>query len=123
VTIPTSTAVVVPVATRTWSPGTAAVLSFFIPGLGQLYKGKIALGLVFLIVPIAGYAALILPEILARVFVVYCGRLKLLQYRCDLDHGHHTIIRVQPLHLDAARFEIDQPEVAQQVFRVAPYER
>ena len=27
---------------RLWSPGVAALLSFFIPGLGQLYKGSVA---------------------------------------------------------------------------------
>ena len=29
---------------RLWSPGVAAVLSFLIPGLGQLYKRKILSG-------------------------------------------------------------------------------
>ena len=32
---------------RTWSPGVAAVLSFVIPGLGQIYKGKVLAGLVW----------------------------------------------------------------------------
>jgi TM2 domain-containing membrane protein YozV len=32
------------------NPGTAAVLSFFIPGLGQFYNGKFLRGLFWLIV-------------------------------------------------------------------------
>lgn len=32
-----------------WDPGLAAVLSFFIPGLGQLYKGMFGNALVFFI--------------------------------------------------------------------------
>ena len=32
------------------NPGTAAVLSFFIPGVGQIYNGKILRGLFWLII-------------------------------------------------------------------------
>ena len=32
------------------NPGTAAVLSFFIPGVGQIYNGKIWRGIFWLIV-------------------------------------------------------------------------
>lgn len=35
--------------TGTWNPGVAAVLSFFVPGLGQIYKGRIWDGLGWLI--------------------------------------------------------------------------
>jgi len=31
-------------------PGTAAVLSFIIPGLGQLYNGKVLRGIIWLII-------------------------------------------------------------------------
>ncbi|MBK6910881.1 MAG: hypothetical protein IPH10_08135 [bacterium] len=31
-----------------WHPGIAAVLSFFIPGLGQIYRGKILRGLLWM---------------------------------------------------------------------------
>ncbi len=34
---------------RFWSPGAALVLSFFIPGLGQMYRGKIGWGIVWLL--------------------------------------------------------------------------
>lgn len=64
-------------STRAWNAGAAAVLSFFIPGLGQLYKGRIALGLGCFIATIAGYVAFILPGVIIHLFVIidaYSGR-------------------------------------------------
>jgi TM2 domain-containing membrane protein YozV len=52
------------------SPGVAAVLSFFIPGLGQIYKGKVGAGIVWLICTIAGYAMLILPGLIIHIACV-----------------------------------------------------
>jgi TM2 domain-containing membrane protein YozV len=49
---------------RRWSPGLAAVLSFFLPGLGQVYKGQIVNGIVWFFVVGLGYMALILPGLL-----------------------------------------------------------
>ena len=46
---------------RLWSPGVAAVLSFLIPGLGQMYKGRIIRGLLWLLIVLAGYAAFVIP--------------------------------------------------------------
>ena len=49
---------------RTWSRGVAAVLSFFIPGLGQIYKGQIAAGLLWMLVGaliFIGYAMFLIP--------------------------------------------------------------
>lgn len=45
--VPTITA---PTTTRAWNPGIAAVLSFFIPGLGLLYRGEFGSALVFFLV-------------------------------------------------------------------------
>jgi len=53
-----------------WSPGLAAVLSFFLPGLGQLYKGQILNGIVWFFVVGLGYVALILPGLLLHFFCV-----------------------------------------------------
>jgi TM2 domain-containing membrane protein YozV len=53
-----------------WSPGLAAVLSFFLPGLGQLYKGQILNGIVWFFFVILGYAALILPGLLLHLFCI-----------------------------------------------------
>jgi TM2 domain-containing membrane protein YozV len=53
-----------------WSPGLAAVLSFFLPGLGQLYKGQIINGVVWFFMVMCGYAALILPGLILHFFCV-----------------------------------------------------
>ena len=53
-----------------WSPGLAAVLSFFVPGLGQLYKGQILNGLVWFFFVCMGYLALILPGLVLHFFCV-----------------------------------------------------
>jgi uncharacterized OB-fold protein len=53
-----------------FSPGVAAVLSFFIPGAGQIYRGKIAKGLVWLVCVLAGYAAFIFPGIILHIICI-----------------------------------------------------
>ena len=53
-----------------WSPGLAAVLSFFVPGLGQLYKGQIINGIVWFFLVGMGYLALILPGMVLHFFCV-----------------------------------------------------
>ncbi len=53
-----------------WSPGLAAVLSFFVPGLGQLYKGQILNGIVWFFMVGLGYVALILPGLLLHLFCI-----------------------------------------------------
>lgn len=53
-----------------WSPGLAAVLSFFVPGLGQLYKGKILNGIVWFFFVCMGYLALFLPGLVLHFFCV-----------------------------------------------------
>jgi len=55
---------------RRWSPGLAAVLSFFLPGLGQLYKGQIINGVAWFFFVGMGYLALILPGLVLHVFCV-----------------------------------------------------
>jgi TM2 domain-containing membrane protein YozV len=56
--------------TRNWSPGVAAVLSFFIPGLGQIYKGQIAEGFFCLILTLIGYFFFVLPGIVIHICVI-----------------------------------------------------
>ena len=53
-----------------WSPGLAAVLSFFVPGLGQLYKGQILNAVVWFFLVGIGYVALILPGLILHFFCV-----------------------------------------------------
>jgi hypothetical protein len=55
---------------RLWSPGLAAVLSFFVPGLGQLYKGQFINGIVWFVFVGMGYVALILPGLILHFFCV-----------------------------------------------------
>lgn len=50
-------------ASPSGSPGVAAVLSFFIPGLGQIYKGKIGRGAAFFIGTACGFFLFIFPGI------------------------------------------------------------
>ena len=52
------------------NPGTAALLSFLIPGTGQMYRGNVLQGLVwFIIVPI-GYLCLIFPGLLLHFICI-----------------------------------------------------
>jgi hypothetical protein len=53
-----------------WSPGLAAVLSFLMPGLGQLYKGQVLNGIVWFFLVGLGYVALILPGLVLHFFCV-----------------------------------------------------
>lgn len=50
-----------------WSPGVAAVLSLFIPGAGQMYKGQIGNGLVWLVCTVLGYMFFILPGLVIHI--------------------------------------------------------
>jgi hypothetical protein len=43
------------------NPGVAAVLSFLFPGLGQLYRGRVASGLIWFVCVLVGYVCCILP--------------------------------------------------------------
>jgi len=53
-----------------WSPGVAAVLSFFIPGLGQLYKGQFFGGLLWFILTGIGYICFILPGLFFHLWCI-----------------------------------------------------
>jgi hypothetical protein len=55
---------------KRWSPGVAAVLTFFIPGLGQIYKGQVINGVVWFFLVTMGYAALILPGLILHFFCI-----------------------------------------------------
>ena len=55
---------------RRWSPALAAVLSFLVPGLGQLYKGQVINGIVWFFLVGVGYLALILPGMLLHFFCI-----------------------------------------------------
>jgi TM2 domain-containing membrane protein YozV len=55
---------------HTWNPGVAAVLSLVIPGAGQMYKGQIGLGLVWLIAVVVGYMMFIVPGLILHLICI-----------------------------------------------------
>jgi TM2 domain-containing membrane protein YozV len=55
---------------RKWHPGIAAVLSFFVPGLGQLYKGRFFAGLFWFLAVGLGYILLVIPGVILHIFCV-----------------------------------------------------
>jgi TM2 domain-containing membrane protein YozV len=55
-----------------WNPGVAAVLSFLLPGLGQIYKGQLKSAFLNWIPGIIiGYICFILPGVLIHIWCVY----------------------------------------------------
>ncbi len=59
-----------PVA-RVPSPGVAAVLSFFVPGLGHVYAGRLGAGLLWFLAAAFGYWAILVPGFLIHALSVY----------------------------------------------------
>ncbi|WP_343853392.1 hypothetical protein [Algoriphagus jejuensis] len=53
--------------TSTIDPGTAAFLSFLIPGWGQMRRGRKLQGLIWLIVVVGGYFLLIVPGVILHI--------------------------------------------------------
>ena len=53
------------------SPGIAAVLSFFVPGLGHVYAGQLGAGLLWFLATGFGYWAILVPGFLIHVASVY----------------------------------------------------
>lgn len=54
-----------------YNPGLAAVLSFFIPGLGHLYRGRVIVGFLWFFFVGAGYCALIFPGLFLHLVCIY----------------------------------------------------
>jgi TM2 domain-containing membrane protein YozV len=59
--VPSTTVVVQQADVRAWNPGVAAVLSLIIPGAGQIYKGRVLGGLLWLVAVVVGYTMLLVP--------------------------------------------------------------
>lgn len=53
-----------------WSPGVAAVLSFFFPGLGHLYKGEIGTGILWFIFVVIGYFFFVIPGLILHLICI-----------------------------------------------------
>lgn len=56
--------------TKQFNPGIAAVLSLLIPGAGQMYRGKIGNGLVWLLCVVASYAVLGIVGLLVHIICI-----------------------------------------------------
>ncbi len=54
-------------------PGWAAVLSVLVPGLGQVYNGRILAGAAWFLATAFGYWAVLVPGILIHAAAVYCA--------------------------------------------------
>ncbi len=50
-----------------WSRGVAALLSFLIPGAGSIYKGDVALGVVWFVITALGYVVFIVPGLVLHL--------------------------------------------------------
>jgi TM2 domain-containing membrane protein YozV len=53
-----------------WNPLVAMLLSFLIPGLGQLYKGQPVNGLVWFVAVLVGYAVFLVPGLVLHLCCV-----------------------------------------------------
>jgi TM2 domain-containing membrane protein YozV len=58
---------------RKWSPGVAAVLSLVIPGAGQMYKGEVAKGLIWLLFIVLGYALVVIPGLVLHLCCIFAA--------------------------------------------------
>lgn len=59
------------VVRRSLNPGIAAVLSVIVPGLGQVYNGRLLAGLFWFLAAGFGYWAVLVPGFLFHVLSVY----------------------------------------------------
>lgn len=50
-----------------WNAGVAALLSFILPGLGQLYKGQVFNGIAWFFMTMLGYLAFVIPGVVLHV--------------------------------------------------------
>jgi TM2 domain-containing membrane protein YozV len=57
-------------ARQDFNPGIAAVLSFFIPGLGQLYKGNLGVGFLWFFGCALGYILFIIPGVILHIICI-----------------------------------------------------
>ena len=71
------------VVRRAPSPGIAAVLSVLLPGLGQVYTGRLVAGAVWFLATSFFYWAVLLPGFLAHAFCVWSA------YRGAKDWRHY----------------------------------
>jgi TM2 domain-containing membrane protein YozV len=69
-TAATPTPVTIVETRNEFKPGIAALLSLIIPGAGQMYAGKVGVGLVWLICVVIGYTMVIVPGLVLHSFCI-----------------------------------------------------
>ena len=50
-----------------YSPAAAAALSLFLPGVGQIYSGRVAQGIAWLVATGAGYVLFLVPGLILHI--------------------------------------------------------
>ena len=66
-------------------PTIAAILSFFIPGLGQVYANKIGRGILMLFATMIGYFCLILPGFIIWIVNIFDAKKQAEEYNEELE--------------------------------------
>jgi TM2 domain-containing membrane protein YozV len=60
-------------ASRTWSPGVAAVLSLVIPGAGQMYRGNVGAGIAWLLSVVVAYLLFVGLGLILHLICVFAA--------------------------------------------------
>jgi TM2 domain-containing membrane protein YozV len=68
-----SPSIIVQQRERKWSPGIAALLSFLIPGAGQIYKGNLVSGILWFIFTGIGYFLLVIPGLILHLICIFAA--------------------------------------------------
>ena len=55
---------------KKWNPGIAALLSLVIPGAGQMYKGNILRGMLWLFIIMLGYGSLVILGLILHIICI-----------------------------------------------------
>ncbi len=69
---------------RAPNAGISAVLSVVVPGLGQVYSGRLLAGALWFLGTAAAYAAVRLPGFIVQAFFIWCA------YKCALDWTRYS---------------------------------
>lgn len=52
------------------SPGSAAIISLLLPGLGQMCQGKVVRGIIWLVFTLIGYVLFVVPGLILHIVCV-----------------------------------------------------
>lgn len=90
---------------NTKEPVLAALLSFFFPGAGQIYNGRIGAGIGWFFGTILGYIALVLPGLIAHGFCIYNAYMQ----AKAMGEDHPFLLETAPTRgrLEGRRIDVD----------------